>query len=204
MNLEKDSHQTINNKNINNTNKKSLIENFIKTLTNEQKMKFWFKTLFSSYGSIPEVIKTLDKIIELQASSLSFASDVFNKENTTINQVEKIIDLSERKKKLLNIHLMTKKLLNNLSFNDCDFLEKRFCLNWTADDLANEFNISTRTVYRKIDKLINDVYANAQKNNWSLAFLESQIKDEFWLKEKFKKQISDYFKNSNYFQGKLK
>lgn len=178
------------------------IDDYISKLSEEEKLKFWIKTLLSTYSTIPEIIKTLDKIIELQASSVSFMSDIYNQEKSTFYQVEKVIDLSERKNKLLNIYIMTKKLTNTLSLCDMDFIEKKFMFNWTTEDLAKEFNISLRTVYRRTDKIINLIYEKAKKHNWSLLFLESQIRNESWLKEKFYKQVSDYFKISNTHQLK--
>ena len=43
-------------------------------------------------------------------------------------------------------------------------------------------------------------YLKLKQKNWSLKFLESQLKNEFWIKEKFIKIASEYFKNSNYNQ----
>ena len=167
---------------------------FIKELTIDQKFKFWIKALLSSYSTIPEIIKTLDKMIEFQATSISFISDIYNKEGSTLNQVEKIIDLSERKNKLLNIYIMTKKLISQLSVEDFSFIEKKFIFNWTCEELSNEFGISIRTVYRKTDKVLNDIFDQAKMNNWSLKFIEQQVDGEDWLKDKYFKQINDYLK----------
>ena len=178
--------------------KKQLIKNFLSEMDDETKFKFWIKTLLASYNTIPEIIKTVDKIIELQASTVSFSSDVFNGSNSLINQVESLIDLSQRKNSLLNIYIMTKELVKNLSDEDLNFIEKRFVYNWSTEDLSKEFNISARTIYRKIDRIINLIHSRAISKNWSLQFIESQIKQETWLKEKFIKIVSDYFKNANY------
>ena len=178
--------------------KQEIIKNMIKAMSEEMKMKFWIKTLLSSQSTFPEIIKTLDKIIELQATSLSFSSTIYNLENPTFNQIEKVIDLSDRKTHLLNIFVMTKELTKGLSFSDADFLEKKYVYNISVECLAKEFEISPRTVYRRIDKLINRIYEKLKKKNWSLLFLESQIKNESWLKARFVSQVSDYIKNSNY------
>ena len=178
--------------------KKQLIKNFLSEMDDETKFKFWIKTLLASYNTIPEIIKTVDKIIELQASTVSFSSDVFNGSNSLINQVESLIDLSQRKNSLLNIYIMTKELVKNLSDEDLNFIEKRFVYNWSTEDLSKEFNISARTIYRKIDRIINLIHSRAISKNWSLRFIESQTKQETWLKEKFIKIVSDYFKNANY------
>ena len=189
------------------SNQKPLFKNFktdysklkecIKSMNSETKFKFWIKTLISEQSTIPEIIKTVDKIIEIQASSVSFNTDIFNK-NGTISQVEKVIDLTERKNSLINLYVMTKKMLKALSSDDHDFLERRFIYNWSAEELAEYYSISIRTVYRKIDSLIKSIYSECLKFKWTLKFIETQTKDEEWLKEKFLKCVSDYYKNTNY------
>ena len=175
----------------------SKLKDCIKSMNNETRFKFWIKTLISEQSTIPEIIKTVDKIIEIQASSVSFNTDIFNK-NGTISQVEKVIDLTERKNSLINLYVMTKKMLKTLSADNHDFLERRFIYNWSAEELAEYYSISVRTVYRKIDSLIKTIYAECLKFKWTLKFIETQTKDEEWLKEKFLKGVSDYYKNINY------
>ncbi len=177
--------------------KNKLIQ-YIKTLDNSQKLKFWIKALISSYNTIPQIIKTVDKIIEIQASSVSFMSDVFNKNKSTYSQVENVIDLSERKNYLLNIYVMTKKLLSSLSEDDFDILEKKYIFNWNNDDIAKFYSISTRTVYRRMDKIISKISNYSIKQNWTLKFIESQVSSEHWIKEKFYKIICEYLKNTNF------
>lgn len=174
------------------------LKEYIKSMSNETKFKFWIKTLISEQNTLPEIIKTVDKIIEIQASSVSFSSDVFNKNGSTISQVEKVIDLTERKNSLINLYVMTKKMLKSLTSENQDFLERRFIYNWSAEELAEYYSVSIRTVYRKIDSLIKMVYCECLKFKWTLKFIESQTKDEDWLKEKFYKCVGDYFKNTNY------
>lgn len=181
----------------------SKLKECIKSMDNETRFKFWIKTLISEQNTIPEIIKTVDKIIEIQASSVSFSADIFNKNGTTMNQVEKVIDLSERKNSLINLYVMTKKMLKSLNEENNDFLERRFIYNWNAEELAEYYSISTRTVYRKIDSLIKTIYCECLKFKWTLKFIESQTKKEEWLKEKFLKCVSDYYKNTNYKQNEM-
>lgn len=190
---------SLNQKPLNKDSKKDhlKLKECLKSMNSETRFKFWIKTLISEQSTIPEIIKTVDKIIEIQASSVSFNVDVFNK-NGTINQVEKVIDLTERKNSLINLYVMTKKMLKTLSSDDHDFLERRFIYNWSAEELAEYYSISIRTVYRKIDSLIKTIYSECLKFKWTLKFIETQTKDEEWLKEKFLKCISDYYKNINY------
>ena len=136
---------------------KTKLKQFILTMTDENKFKFWIKTLISSYSTIPEIVKTVDKIIEIQASSVSFVSDIYNKNGGTIDQVERVIDLSERKNSLLNIFIMTKKMLQSLPAEHFEFLERKFIYNWSNEELSNYYEIKLRTVYRKTEQASESV-----------------------------------------------
>ncbi len=174
------------------------IKHYIENLTDEQKMKFWIKTLFGAYSTLPEIIKTIDKIVELQASSVSFMSDIYNREGSAFDQMEKVINLSERKNNLLNIYLLVKNLYKSLSVDNVDLVEKKYLYNYSVEDLSRELDISSRTIYRRIDRIVDEVYALCKKRNWTLVFIESQLKDEGWIKERFIKIVTEYFKNTNY------
>jgi 23S rRNA A1618 N6-methylase RlmF len=49
-------------------NKKQIKQNnlsaYIKSLNDDQKIKLWIKTLLSVHSNLPEIIKSVDKIIE--------------------------------------------------------------------------------------------------------------------------------------------
>lgn len=190
------------NKIINKTKTKDDIHDKLKKLisemTEETKFKFWIKTLLSSYGIFPEIIKTVDKIIELQASTISF-TDVYNSKNSTLGQMERVIDLSERKNSLVNIYLMTKDMFNGITNGNLELLEKRYCLGFSIEEISKEYDISTRTTYRRIEKIINEIFNYCKNKNWSLRLIESQIKNEGWIFDRYYKNISDYLKNSNNF-----
>lgn len=176
----------------------SIVQKYIETMDEKAKMKFWIKTLLSSYNIFPQIIKTIDKIIELQASSLSFYSDVFNLSKTAYKEYEKVIDLTERKDSLINIYIMTKKLLNDITDIEYEILERKYIDGWCSEEIASEFGISRRTVFRKLDKILEEIYHNCKQNKWTVRFIESQTKGESWLKDKFNKLVLENFKNSNY------
>lgn len=176
-----------------NTQLNGELKSYINLLGEEQKIKFWIKTLLSVHNNIPEVIKAVDKIIEIQASSISFITDIYNTEKSTLSQVEKVIDLSERKNNLLNIYLISQHLFSSVGDDERLFLERKFIFNWTADELAAEYNVSSRTIFRKTEKLIDKIYLSTKRKNWTLKFITLQVKNETWLNEKFKKLVKDYY-----------
>lgn len=180
-----------------NKNRRDLY-NYLKLLSDKQKMVLWIKTLISVQNNLPEIIKSVDKIIELNASSLSFVSDIYNTEKSTFAQVEKVIDLTERKNKLLNIYLISKHLLQCSSEEDRIFLKRKFIYNWSIDDLAQEYFVSPRTIFRRTEKIIDKIYETTKKKNWSLNFIKLQVNNEYWLHEKFNKFAKDSMSFSNF------
>lgn len=158
------------------------------------KTKIWIKTLISSYRIFPKIISTIDKIVEIQATNISFSSNIFNSSNKLENQFEKVIDLSERKKSLVNIYVMLTKMINDLSYDQKCLFEYKFIDEMTNDEIAEEMGICERTVYRKFQKLINNIYSYFVLNHWTLEFIEFQIGSEDWLIDKFNHNFKEYKK----------
>ena len=181
-------------------NKKQIKQNnlsaYIKSLNDDQKIKLWIKTLLSVHSNLPEIIKSVDKIIEINASSMSFITDIYNTEKSTFAQVEKVIDLTERKNKLLNLFLMSKNLLSSIDEDERLFLKRKYIFGWTAEELSQEYQVSIRTVFRKTEKIIEEIFEKAKRKSWSLNFINLQVKDELWLIEKFKRIAKDNMPNS--------
>lgn len=184
--------------NTNSKTKRRDLFTYLKLISDKQKMILWIKTLISVQNNLPEIIKSVDKIIELNASSLSFTSDIYNTEKSTFAQVEKVIDLTERKNKLLNLYLISKHLLQCTSEEDRIFLKRKFIYNWSIDDLAQEYFVSPRTIFRRTEKIIEKIYETTKKKNWSLNFIRLQVNNEYWLHEKFNKFAKDSMSFSNF------
>ena len=166
------------------------------------KTKIWIKTLLYSYKVFPRLISTVDKIVELQASNFSFSSNIFNSSSKLESQFEKVIDMSERKKSLVNIHIMMTKMLNDLPYESKKLVEYKFIDNMTSEDIATELEISERTVYRKIQKVLDEVYGYFFDNRWSLEFIEFQVKNEDWLFDKFNFYFREYLESLKQNQSK--
>ena len=175
--------------------KQKILSNYTKNLSDEQKFKLWIKTILSVQNNLPEIIKSIDKIIEIKASSLSFISDIYNTEKSTQAQVERVIDLTERKNKLLNLYLISKKLVDSLNEDDKLYLQRKYIFSWTAEELSQEYQISIRTAFRRTEKLIDQIYEKLKKSNWSLNFITNQINGEVWLIEKFNRYAKDSMPN---------
>lgn len=193
--MENSARKNFEEKNI--TNCKSISINYsANRLSSKEKFRLWIKTLLGSIKIFPEILKTIDKIIEIQATTISFMTDVYNSSNSTFSQAEQIIDLSDRKQSVLNIYLMLQNILKNTEKGDYEFLEKKFIDKLTINELAEEYNVSSRTIYRRTEKILDSICKRCMLKNWSLNFIETQVKDEAWLIQKYKRMVYEYIKSS--------
>lgn len=172
----------------------------LKQLTAEQELKVWIKTLLSIQQILPEIIHSVDKIIESNASSLSFVNDIYNTEKSTFAQVEKVIDLTERKNKLLNIFVISNKLLESTSNEDQILLKKKYILNWTAEEIADDYNVSIRTIFRRVEKCLDKLTKFMIDKKWSSQFIMIQVKKESWIIDRFKKYAKESVLSSRHFE----
>ena len=92
---------------------------------------------------------------------------------------------------------MIDKIFKDLSYNNRELAEKKFIDKLTNEEIAQEYDISTRTVYRKLNKIIDEIYTYFLKMNWNLKFIELQVQEEEWLIEKFKQNKKDFYNTVN-------
>lgn len=161
----------------------------------ETKLDIYVRVLLDAYRTIPNVVKILDSIIEKRASTISPIGPTGFSYNA-FDEVEKVIHLTERKDKLINLYLISKKMLDSLTPEDRKFALKKFIQKRNSDDLAIELNINRRTIFRKTNSVITKLCYYLISQNWTSDFIELQIgDDEPWLKDILKRKVSEYKAN---------
>ena len=145
-------------------------------------MRIWVKTLLSIYGSIPNIIKLIDGLISSNATNpFGFGGTSFN----TYGQIEKVIDLCERKNKMLNINILIEKLIEDCCEADRRLIDDRFVEKMTVEAISLELKCTPRSVFRRVNSLIDRLATYAIGKGWTTCFIESQLQDEPWVVEQF-------------------
>lgn len=152
-------------------------------LTEYEDMQIWIKTMLSIYGSLPNIIKIIDQIIENQATN-PFGASHFCAVNT-FGQIEKVIDFYERKNKLLNIYVLIGKLFDGLNEEEANLVNMKFVNRITVDAIAQTLNIDRRSVYRKFNSLIRKLASFSLSRGWTTTFISNQLENEPWVVEQY-------------------
>lgn len=176
-------------------NKKN--SNTLKNINKEDhELYVWIKTLLGVHDFLPNIIKLVDSMVTKKASSLIDSSYIFgDNKNGTLSQMEKVIDMTERKVSLLNLYAIIEDMINGLDEKYKPFVIAKFYKRKKSNYLAEEFNIDERTVYRWANTVMKTLLDNCKRKNISVGFIYSQIEREGWLLEHYNKNYKSFINN---------
>lgn len=122
---------------------------------------------FNMYKSIPYYCEFIDKQI-LDCST--FKNNLFCETSMILN---KIIELSEIKKRFLNLKIVIDDVLSNMPLEKSHFLIMRYLDNVSISDTIKCSKIIERTLYRKIVSSLKTFSSNLKRRGIDENFLES-------------------------------
>jgi len=155
-------------------------------------LKSWSKTLLYCYRYLENIVDTIDDMVK----KISLYSVYYNrKTNTdTISQINKVIELNDRKVNLTNLKVVIEESLNLLSCNDLQFVSLYYIDGLTAEETAKVMGVSLRTFFRRRNKAI-DKLTNILADKYSVQYFFDNYIEETWLIDLYKyyskKEIED-------------
>ncbi len=150
----------------------------------------WGKTLLSIYRYLDRVADAIDSLIEKQAvqTSSMLGNDALT--HNTLSLANKIIDLSERKVKLINIKLLTEKALSVIDEKGAKILIMKYFDNASVDEIMSSFSLSRRTYFRRIAEMEAAFEFGCSRFGFPMERLDDYLSTETWiinLKRSFEK-----------------
>ena len=152
----------------------------------------WGKTLLESYKYLKRLINSLDRII-YEKSVNSYGRD-FDGRNT-LDSMEAVIDLIQRKKKMLLIKMLVEEGLKNIEKKDAKILIKYYIDKIDLKAIAQSENQERRNMARIIDKIILDLMDKISVMGYNSNKIENLLKSEGWIVGIFNSHIKQGSKN---------
>lgn len=142
---------------------------------------YWTKTLLGVYNYLDNIAGAIDKIT-LKTALNSFEYSKANMyKNNVYNISNKLIDLAERKITLINLKLLVDDVLKNIPIKDAVFLINRYFDRLKCKDLAEKYNISMRTVFRKLTSAELSFEHRLKVKGYNDLTLNDMLKNESWI-----------------------
>lgn len=112
------------------------------------KKNLWAKTILSVYFYLEKITKAIDKIIESRVDgSMYYSKNAFNDIMTISGH---ILNLTERKVRLINLKLLCEKALETMPEEYARMLIVAFVEKRRAEDGASSLEMSLRSYFRKL------------------------------------------------------
>ena len=133
-------------------------------------------SLLYSYSYLENTCKTIDGFVNRYATNFGICSVNFNTECLS----NKIIDLMQRKKYLINLKVFLDIIVNKCSLRSRKILILMMQFKYSTEKLIEIFDVSERTAYRYVKIAINE-FIDLIDTNQNLFDIYKILNDEKWI-----------------------
>ena len=165
------------------------------------KLNLCAKTVLLVYRYLDRIADAIDRLVERRALNSFYMSGIGCKDNNISNVAQYIIDLSQRKVKLINIKILTEMALDNCPILYSQILIEKYMDNDKACEIAK------RTYFRRLKEALRNFSITLEKLGFSESKLLDYISSEKWMIEVYNRLITvkneDNFNVSNCDLGKI-
>lgn len=142
-------------------------------------MKYWSRSALSIYKYLSTMVSTIDKIIMDIGKNSNSA--MLQKFQSTYYQASKIIELMDRKRKMINLKVSVEEALNKLDKTNKRILTLVFIDGVKSELVAQILGISIRTFFRKKNSALNEFSTIFQSKGYDEEFFEREYLNENWF-----------------------
>ena len=141
------------------------------------KQKVWAKTLLTIYNCLETIASAIDNLVITQSVSSG------RNNLTTLENVEKVINLIQRKKLLVNLKVLIDNSLSKLDKNCARILIMKYVDKVRPEFAMEILELSRRTYFRRIDSSIDSFASALSSLGYDEGVLEAMLKKEHWIRE---------------------
>ena len=135
------------------------------------------KTLISAYRFIEKNCDLIDEFVYKHSINFGPSPEYYSTYDVTNN----IIDLIERKNRLINLKLMIDELISTLNIEDRKIILAKMRYNLSMSTLCQMLQIpSLRTAFRRMNKALNNFTLHANNSQYKEK-LEYVLDHEYWI-----------------------
>ena len=159
--------------------------------------KNWSNTALVAYSALPKIAKELDLSLSRLVNS-SFKSAHLKNGVSNMQLISEIMDVNEEKRKIVNLHYIVSNGLDRMSDIGRTILVGKFIKQMTYKELADELDVSIRTIFRRFESAQDEFAHNLRIAGWTESWLEQEYGDDKYILAIRNRFIEDkYFISQN-------
>lgn len=144
------------------------------------KSNLWGKTILTVYKYLERIAGSIDKLVERQALNSYYSGF---KNDGVLDLADKIIELSERKVKLINVKVLTEKALEKMEEVSAQLLIEKYIDGDKGEIIAERHNFPMRTYFRRQLQAEDAFCAYLALLGFSEEKLNKYLSGENWIVE---------------------
>lgn len=153
------------------------------------KINLCAKTTLMVYRYLDRIADAIDRLIERRALNSFYVGAFGNNDNSILSVADYIINLSERKVKLINLKILIDLALENCPILFAQILIERFMDNEKGSEIAKKHNLSERTYFRRLNDALDNYSSALSKLGFPENKLLDYISSEKWIMEVYNRLL---------------
>ncbi len=146
-------------------------------------LKIWSKTLLNSYMCFEKIADAIDKLV------LTYGLDSYHLHDIQAFEfsAEQMIELTERKKLLINLKVMCDETLSKMTPKYARILILKYIDGIKSSDIAKLLGVSLRSYFRWMSEAINSFSLKLKNLGYTDEILKEMCENEIWIKQLYNK-----------------
>lgn len=140
----------------------------------------WTKTILTVYRYLERVANAIDKLVDRQALNSYYSSCG---KSGILDIANEIIELSERKVKLINLKVLTENALENIDELYAQLLIEKYIDSDKCEMIAERHNLPLRTYFRRSEEAEDKFSSFLSKKGFNNEKLYDYLGKETWIME---------------------
>ncbi|MEG2273893.1 MAG: hypothetical protein RSC44_01025 [Clostridia bacterium] len=154
--------------------------------------KNWSNTVLVAYSALPKIVNELDFGVSTRVKS-SFGSIHLKNGVSTEQLIGEIAELNNEKRKIVNLRIITVDAMNKLDDLDRQLLIARIMRKKTFQQISTDFNLSLRTVFRKLKAAEESFAFTLAASGYSEEWLESEYSNNKYISAIHQRILNDAY-----------
>lgn len=139
------------------------------------------RTILTAHRYLERICDAIDRLVEANAVNSFYVTGTTFMENSIMVVADKLIELGERKKTLINLKVLIESALERLDEGSCSLLMEKYMEHGTAKEFAKSHDVSLRTYFRKLTGAESALMEKIAFLGYDERKLMEMLKGEKWI-----------------------
>ena len=146
-------------------------------------LKIWARTLLTVQKYLERICNSIDSCIEKKAMASSFVNSRNVYQNNCASVAEWILNMSERKTKLINLNVICLNALRGIDRTYAKILALKYFDKLPSAEIISLMGMSERTYFRKLNNAHDSLECWLASNGYDAQYFVEHFESEGWIKE---------------------